>query len=87
METIKAEINLESSQLKLLREDLKNLDLSFNELLNQFLQEYLSQISMSKNRSADDFMALIDLGKSKNSDVSQKHDTYLGGILENEHLR
>jgi hypothetical protein len=86
METVKAEIKLDSSQYKVLSEELKRLHLSIEELLNNMIQQYLIEISQISNQPTADFMSIVDLGESGLSDVSENHDKYLGEIIANEHL-
>lgn len=86
METVKAEIKLDSLQYKVLSEELKRLHLSIEELLNNMIQQYLLEISQINNQSTTDFMSIVDLGESGLSDVSENHDQYLGEIIANEHL-
>jgi len=87
METVKAEIKLDSSQYKVLSEELKRLHLSIEDLLNNMIQQYIVDISQISNRPTEDFMSIVDLGESDSTDVSEKHDKYLGEIVANEHIR
>ena len=87
METVKAEIKLDSSQYKVLSEELKRLQLSIEDLLNNMIQQYIIGISQISNRPTEDFMSIVDLGESDSTDVSAKHDKYLGEIIANEHIR
>lgn len=87
METVKAEIKLDSSQYKFLSEELKRLHLSMEDLLNYMIQEYLIEISQVSNQPTADFMSIVGLGESDSTDVSEKHDKYLGEIIANEHIR
>jgi len=85
VETFNTQIKLKSSQYKILSEELKKHHLSMDELLNNYIQQYLVEISL-KNQSPHDFMSIVGLGESDNSDISINHDKYLGEILANEHL-
>ena len=86
METIKTEIKLDSSQYKMLSEELKRLHLSMEDLLNNMIQQYLMEISQISNQPTEDFMSIVGLGESDSTDVSEKHDKYLGEIIANEHI-
>ena len=86
METVKAEIKLDSSQYKMLSEELKRLHLSIIELLNNIIQQYLMEVSLAKKGTLDDFMSIVGLGESNSSDISENHDKYLGEIIANEHI-
>lgn len=86
METVKAEIKLDSSQYKMLSEELNRLHLSINELLNNIIQQYLMEVSLAKKDTSDDFMSIVGLGESDSSDISENHDKYLGEIIANEHI-
>jgi len=86
METVKAEIQLDSSQYKILSEELKRRQLSINELLNNIIQQYLMEVSLAKRGASDDFMSIVGLGVSGSSDISENHDKYLGEIIANEHI-
>lgn len=86
METVKAEIKLDSSQYKILSKELKRLNLSIEDLLNNMIQKYLLEISQISNQSTADFMSIVGLGESDSTDVSEKHDKYPGKIIANEHI-
>jgi len=86
METVKAEIKLDSSQYKILYEELEKRHLSINELLKNIIQQYLMELSLAKKSVSDDFMSIVGLGESDSSDVSENHDKYLGEIIANEHI-
>ena len=87
METVKAEIKIDSLQYKVLSEELKRLHLSIEDLLNNKIQQYLIEISQMNNKQTTDFMSIVGLGESDSTDVSENHDKYLGEIIANEHIR
>lgn len=86
METIKTEIKLDSSRYEILSGELTKLHLTLEELINKLINQYVSEIALTKKQPASDFMSIVDLGESGLNDVSENHDQYLGEIIANEHL-
>ena len=86
MKSLKTEIKLNNSQYKILSQESKKLHLSVDELLNRYIQQYIQEITLFKTSKTTDYMSIVALGESGNSDISQNHDKYLGEILANEHI-
>jgi len=87
METIIAKIKLSSSQYKLLVEKSKELHMSVENLIGDIVAQYLQERAISKACPPSDFTSIVGLGESEASDISEKHDKYIGEAIVNDHLR
>lgn len=87
MKTLTPQIQLDSAQFNALTEEAKKRQRSIDELLNDFVKEYLAGLTILHRRSVTDLMSIVGLGEGGASDVSENHDKYLGEAIANEHLR
>jgi len=82
METVKAEIKLDSSQYKILYEELERRNLSIEELVTNLLQQYLQKISPTPNNIIADSESTAGLGASKITDTDEHHYKYSAENLD-----
>ena len=87
MKVVMPQIQLDASQFNALAEEAKKRQRTVDELLGDFIREYLDELSRLYRRSETDLMSIVGLGDSGTSDVSENHDKYLGEAVANEHLR
>jgi len=87
MKILTPQIQLDRSQFNALAEEAQKRQKSIDELLGDFVKEYLDELSILHRHSETDLMSIVALGDSGLSDVSEKHDKYLGEAMVNEHLR
>jgi len=87
MKTLTPQIQLEPAQFNALAEEAKKRQRSVDELLGDFVKEYLDELTILNRRSETDFMSIVGLGNSSASEVSENHDKYLGEAVANEQLR
>jgi len=87
MKTLTPQIQLEPAQFNALAEEAKKRQKSIDELLGDFVKEYLGELSVLHRHADADFMSIVALGDSGLTGVSESHDQYLGEAIANEHLR
>ena len=78
----RTQIYLDPEVHQRLKERAKEEGISLAELIRRMAKEYLR-----KEASPEDFLAIIGLGQSGKTDISEKHDDYLTQALSDENLR
>jgi len=81
MELKRTQVYLRPEQHADLKEEARRQGISVTELLRRIVDEYLRH-----NRSKDDFMKIVALGRSGKRDISINHDRYLAEAIANEDL-
>ncbi len=76
----------EEAHLKLKTEAAKRR-ISMAELVRELVEEYLEKGRGKRPAARDVLLKVISLGSSGRSDISEKHDRYLGEVLKREHSR
>lgn len=87
MQTINAQIRLDTARYAVLAEESKRRAIPVEALVNDLVQQYLDEVFTRREAQPTAFMAIVGLGDSGHSDVSRNHDKYLGEALAHEHLR
>jgi len=87
MKTITTQIRIEQALFDALTHESPKNRISVEELLLNLVRQYFTELALSSRSPAMDHMAVVGLGKSDASDVSERHDYYLGEALAHEHLR
>ncbi len=87
MDTISTQVQLDPVQFQALAEESQKRQLSIGELLQDLIQRYFEERSLLKKIKPLDHTSLIGLGDSGATDISERHDHYLGEALANENLR
>ncbi len=87
----RTQIYLESRQHKLLIEESHRRRISMAALFREMVERFLTQPKEEERdqlvRQRDALTALIGIGKSGISDVSERHDDYLGDAVEEDFTR
>jgi len=65
-----------------LKERAKEEGISLAELIRRMARDYLR-----KKASPRDYLAIVGLGESGKTNISEKHDAYLAQALSDENLR
>lgn len=86
MPTSSTQVQLDPILFQVLAEESQKRQLSISELLHDFVRRYIEEASLSRKSKPMDHTALIGLGDSGVSDVSERHDHYLGEVIAHEHL-
>lgn len=87
MKTITTQVRIDQTLFEALTLESQKKQVSVEELLLNLARQYFTEIALSNRPPAVDHMAIVGLGKSDSSDVSERHDYYLGEALAHEHLR
>lgn len=87
METITANLSLDTFQVNALAEESRKRQISLDELISHLVKRYLDELTPATKTEQPDFMAFVGLGSSGLTDVSENHDRYLGEAIAHEHLR
>lgn len=87
MKTVKTSIELEWEQFQTLERESSRRQIPIEQLLAEMVEQSLAELIFSQKTDPIDHMAIVGLGKSDASDVSERHDYYLGEALAHEHLR
>jgi hypothetical protein len=75
------------SSFQILTAELNKIRDSIDEFLNNIQINYPEETSLPKNINATDYLAILNLGESGVTDISENHDSYLGEIVSDEHIR
>jgi len=78
----RTQIYLDPEVHQRLKERAKEEGISLAELVRRMARDYLR-----KETSPKDYLAIVGLGQSGKTDISEKHDDYLAQALSNENLR
>ena len=78
----RTQIYLDPEVHRRLKERAKEEGISLAELIRRMARDYLR-----KEASPRDYLAIVGLGQSGKTDISEKHDEYLAQALYNENLR
>jgi hypothetical protein len=78
----RTQVYLDPEVHRRLKERAKEEGISLAELIRRMAKDYLR-----KEASPKDFLAIVGLGQSGKTDVSEKHDDYLAQVLSDENLR
>ncbi|RKY64279.1 MAG: hypothetical protein DRP99_02465 [Candidatus Latescibacterota bacterium] len=76
-------VKLKAKDYKVLMEESRKLGISVEEFLAYLAEEYIQRATSKE--SEQDFMSLVNLGRSGESDISVNHDRYLGEAVAREH--
>jgi hypothetical protein len=80
-------IYLEPEQLQSLQLEARNQRISLAELMRRLVTNHLTPDKGVSAAPSEAFLKIVGLGSSGKSDVSEKHDHYLGEALRREHTR
>lgn len=87
METITANLSLDTFQINALAEESRKRQISLDELISHLVKRYLDELIPAAKTEQPDFMSIVGLGSSGATDVSENHDAYLGEAIAHEHVR
>lgn len=76
---IRTQIYLRPEQHRALKNLAEREKTSTAEVIRRIIDDYLQ-----KKRPKEDFMKIVALGRSGLNDVSEKHDLYMAGAVENK---
>jgi len=76
-------VKLKAKDYKVLMEESRKLGISVEEFLAHLAEEYIQRATSKE--SEQDFMSLVNLGRSGEGDISVNHDRYLGEAVAREH--
>ena len=80
-------VYLEEEEHRRLKIEASRRQISMAELIRQLVKQYLEQGRGKRPAPQKALMKIIALGSSGRSDISEKHDGYLGEALRREHSR
>ncbi len=83
---VRTMVCLEERQLKALKEKARHEHLSVAELIQRAVDRYLKPQSAAQPVPREAYEKLICIGRSGLTDVSERHDHYLGEALYREHV-
>ena len=86
MNYTRTQVYLPPSEYRDLKEEAKRLNISLAELLRQLVHQYLDK-KVKPTLTKKDYLGIVGLGTSGKSDVSEKHDQYLGEAIARENIR
>jgi len=76
------QVYLDPEMHRRLKERAKEEGISLAELIRRMARDYLR-----KEASPRDYLAIVGLGQSGKTNISEKHDAYLAQALSDENLR
>ena len=76
------QVYLDPEMHRRLKERAKEEGISLAELIRRMARDYLR-----KKASPRDYLAIVGLGESGKTNISEKHDAYLAQALSDENLR
>ena len=76
------QVYLDPEMHRRLKERAKEEGISLAELIRRMARDYLR-----KKASPRDYLAIMGLGESGKTNISEKHDAYLAQALSDENLR
>lgn len=80
-------IYLEPEQLRALKAEARKQGISLAEILRRLVDRHLKERGDGTPAPAETYRKLVALGSSGRSDVSERHDAYLGQALRRERAR
>ena len=80
-------IYLEPEQLQSLQLEARNQRISLAELMRHLVRNHLTKDKLVSSAPKEAFLKIVGLGSSGKSDISEKHDHYLGKAISREHTR
>lgn len=80
-------VYLERDQLRALKTEARDGGISLAELIRRIVRGHLGRRKGPAPPPREAFLGIVALGRSGCSDVSERHNAYLGGILRDEHSR
>ncbi|MBN2093670.1 hypothetical protein JW964_28880 [candidate division KSB1 bacterium] len=86
-EMLNARISLAPFQLKILRDELEKQKISLDELVQNYVLNFIEEPPVTSPAALADFESLIGIGHSGETDISINHDYYFGEALAKQHLR
>jgi len=78
-------VYLEEEEHRRLKVEAGKRHISMAELMRQLVKQYLEQGRDKCPAPHKALLKIISLGSSGHSDISEKHDSYLGEALNREH--
>ncbi len=75
------------SSFQILTAELNKIRDSIDEFLSNMRINYPAETAFSKNMNTTDYLAILNLGESGVTDISENHDSYLGEIISDQHIR
>lgn len=82
MSFVRTQVYLTPKHHSYLKEEAEKQEIPVTELLRRILDDYMHQ-----TRPKEEFLKIVALGRSNQSDISEHHDKYLAEALEAEHVR
>jgi hypothetical protein len=80
-------VYLEPRKLKALKARARRQRISQAELVRRLVDKYLDEAPALPPVPADVYARIVALGSSGRSDISERHDYYLGQAIYDEHHR
>ena len=80
-------VYLDSQQLKALKARARAEKVSLAELMRRLVRAHLEERQPLPSVPAAAYARIVALGSSGRSDISERHDAYLGQALQREHAR
>ncbi len=80
-------VYLEPEEHRKLKIEAGKRRISMAELMRRLVKQYLEQGQEKRSASRKALLNIISLGSSGHSEISEKHDRYLGEALQREHSR
>ena len=84
---VRTQIYLYPAQHRLLKKEAQQRDISMAQLFREIVGEHMSGASTKRRFTKQDYMAIVGLGDSGRSDISEKHDEYVGQAILDDHSR
>lgn len=78
---------LDNEEHQNLKMEAAKRQISMAALVRQLVRQYFEQGRTKSPTSRDALIKIVALGSSGRSDISEKHDNYLGEALRREHSR
>lgn len=75
---IRTQISLADEDHKTLKREAADRGISLSQVIRELVQEHLRSHSMRKEFTKDDFLSVVSLGRSGETDVSVNHDEHVG---------